>query len=138
MADIGTGSSLAFGTTPITVEYTSIEVSGMARESIDVSHLGTTDYKIFIPSKLRDGGEITCEGLLDPDQGDALLTKLGASAETITFTFPTPAGGAAGATLVVNGFMTSLEFGTPMEEEMPFSLTIKINGNPAPVFSDAT
>ncbi len=114
MADIGTGSSLAFGTTPITVEYTSIEVSGMARESIDVSHLGTTDYKIFIPSKLRDGGEITCEGLLDPDQGDA------------------------GATLVVNGFMTSLEFGTPMEEEMPFSLTIKINGNPAPVFSDAT
>jgi hypothetical protein len=128
MADIGTGATFAFGTTPIALAFTSIEASGVTRESLDVSDLSTTGAKAFIASKLYDAGEITFEGLLDPNLGDALVTKVGAAAESMTVTFPIPSGGAAGSTFVATGFLTSFEWGVPIEEEMTFSMTVKLTG----------
>ena len=136
MADIGTGSSFAFGTTPIALDYTSIEASGVTRESIDVSNLGTTTNMEFIPAKLSDAGEITFEGLLDPNLGDALVLKVNAAVETMTVTFPTPSGGSSGSTFAASGFLTSFEWGVPMEEEMTFSMTVKLSG--AITWTDST
>ena len=128
MADIGTSATFAFGTTPIALDFTSIEASGVTRESIDVSHLGTTGAKAFIAAKLYDAGELTFEGLMDPNLGDALVIKVGAVAETMTVTFPTPSGGSSGSTFAATGFLTSFEWGVPMEEEMTFSMTVKLTG----------
>ena len=128
MADVGTGATFAFGTTPIALDFTSIDASGISRESIDVTHLGTTGAKAFIPSDLYDPGEISFEGLMDPNLGDALVTKIGAAAENMTVTFPIPSGGAAGSTFVASGFLTEFEWGVPMEEEMTFSMTVKLTG----------
>jgi len=124
--DIGTGSSFVFGTVAVALTFTSIEASGVTRESIDVSDLSITGAKTFIPAKLYDAGELTFEGLLDPDLGDALVTKVGAVAETLTVTFPVPSGLTNGATFASSGFMTSFEWGAPMEEEMTFSMTLKL------------
>ena len=136
MADIGTGSSFVFGTTAIALAFTSIEASGVTRESIDVSDLSTTGAKAFIAAKLYDAGELTFEGLMDPNLGDALVIKVGAVAETMTVTFPIPSGGAAGATFAASGFLTSFEWGVPMEEEMTFSMTLKPTG--AITFTDSS
>jgi predicted secreted protein len=127
MADVGTGATFVFGTVAVPLTITSIEPSGLSRESIDVSDLATTGGRTFIPGDLYDPGEIAIEGLLDPDLGDALITKIAAVKETCTITFPIPAGGIGGATFAASGFVTELEFGVPMEEEMTFSMTVKLS-----------
>jgi hypothetical protein len=127
MADVGTGATFAFGTTPIALDITSIETSGIARESVDVTTLANTGARTFIPADLYDPGEISIEGLLDPNLGDAIITKIGAVKENMTITFPIPSGGAAGSTFVASGFLT--EFGTSVgiDEEMTFTATIKLS-----------
>jgi hypothetical protein len=46
----------------------------------------------------------------------------------MTVTFPIPSGGVAGSTFVASGFLTEFEWGVPMEEEMTFSMTVKLTG----------
>ena len=127
MADTGTGATFEFGTTPIALVFTSIEVSGLARESLDVSNLANTGGRTFISGDLYDPGEITLEGHLDPDLGDSIITKIGAAKENMTITFPIPAGGSTGATFQASGFLMEFEFGVPIEEEMTFTMTIKLS-----------
>jgi len=125
--DVGTGATFVFGTVAVALEITSIETSGVSREAIDVTTLATTGGRTFIPGDLYDPGEIALEGFLDPNLGDALITKIGAVKETCTITFPIPAGGASGATFVASGFLTEFDTSTPLEEEMTFSATIKLS-----------
>lgn len=119
--DIGTGATFTFGTAAIALTFTSIEGSGISREAIDVSHLGTTGGRTFIPGDLYDPGELTFEGLLDASLGDSLITKVGAVKETCTIDFP------GGESFAASGFLTELEFGIPLEEEMTFSMTLKLS-----------
>jgi hypothetical protein len=134
--DIGTGATFAFGTTPIALTFTSIEASGISRESIDVSHLATTGGRTFLPGDLYDAGELKLEGLLDPNLGDALVTKIGAVKETCTLTFPLFPGDSGAATFAASGFLMDLEFGVPLEEEMTFAMTLKLSDEIT--FTDAT
>ena len=69
MADLGNGTTIAFATSPFTAVITSLQVSGITRESIETTHLGTAaagagkfGSKTFIPAKNTDPGEIR----LDP------------------------------------------------------------------------
>jgi hypothetical protein len=126
MADIGTGATFEFVTTGLTLDLTSIEVSGVAREAVDITHLGTTVAKAFIPGDLYDPGEISFEGLLDPQDGDTF--PITGASETMRVTFPTPSGLTTPAKFECTGFVTEYEFGVPMEEEMTFSMTIKLTG----------
>lgn len=134
MADVGTGAVFTFVTTALSLDLTSIEWGGISREPIDVTHLGSTPAKEFIPGDLYDAGEITIEGLLDPNDGDAV--PISGAAETMRITFPIPAGGVGGAVWEASGFITEYEVGVPMEEEMTFSATIKLTG--AISFADST
>ena len=61
--DIGTGTTFAF--TGLTVNLTSISMSGVARDKIDTTHLGSTPTKTSIPSDLYDPGTIECEFQVD-------------------------------------------------------------------------
>ncbi len=127
MADVGTGATFVFGTVAIALDITSIETSSFERESIDVTTLANTGGRTFIAGDLYDPGEVSLEGLLDPDLGDAIVTKMTAAKETVTITLPIPAGGAAGATWAASGFLMSFEYSVGVDEEMTFAATVKLS-----------
>lgn len=135
MADVGTGATFTFATTGLVLDLTSIEWGGISREPIDVTHLGSTPAKEFISGDLYDPGEITIEGLLDPNDGDTV--PIAGAAEVMRVTFPLPPTGfSVAAFWEASGFITEYEVGVPMEEEMTFSATIKLTGTIT--FTDAT
>lgn len=59
----------------------------------------------------------------------APLFPIDAVAETITVTWPLPAGGMTGATLVGSGFMTDASFTFGMDEAMKMNAKFKYSGN---------
>lgn len=121
MADVGTGTTLGWGTTTglNAMEVTSIEHSGTARESRDVSHLSTAGGRTFISGDLYDPGELSVEGFLGPTLGDTF--PIGSAKETFTVTFPD------GTTFAASGFLMEYGWNVPLDEEMTFSMTIKLS-----------
>ena len=113
--DIGTGITIAFGTSGFSAEILDVTPPEATRESIDVSHQGTTTAKIFTPSDLYDPGGLTFDFHFNPDTDP----PIDQAAETITITFP------AGATWVFDGFMTNYAPSAPFEGKMTGSATVK-------------
>jgi hypothetical protein len=133
--DVGTGTTIAFGTSSFSADVMSLSASDIAREDIDVTHMGSTGYKEFQPSDLVDGGSIEMEIGFDPDS----QPPISGAAEVITITFPTPAGGISGATFVFNGYVSSWSWGAPLEEVMTATITIKVDGTgTAPAWTAST
>ena len=87
-ADVGTATTIAFGTSSFTAEVKSLNGSDVTREDVDVTHMGSTSYMEFQPAELADAGAIEMEIHFDPDSQPPIL----GAAETITITFPLPAG----------------------------------------------
>lgn len=126
MADVGTGITIAFGTSSFSAQIIgTIENDGIEREAIKVTHHGVTDYHRYIPGKLVELGEITFEFLVDPD----VQPPIEAVAEEIVITFPVPAGSSNGATLTFDGFMTAWKWSAPLEEAMTGEGTIMMDGS---------
>lgn len=134
MPDTGTGTTIAFGTSGFTAEIMSVNGNDISREDIETTHMGTTNYKTFIPGDLVDGGTLEVEFSLDPDDQPPVT----AAAETITVTFPVPSGLSSGATYVFSGYVNSWSFTDAKEELMTGSMTIKVDGNTEPVWTDAS
>ncbi len=134
MADVGTGTAIVFGTSGFTAEITDVNGSDMTREDIDISHLGTTGYKEYMPSTLIEGGTVDFEFAFDPDQ----QPPISGASETITITFPIPAGGSTAATLAFSGYLNSWSWGAPLEEKMTASATIKVDGVTDPAWTAST
>ena len=130
--DIGTGTTITFGTSNFSSELTGLGWSGIARESVDTSHMGTSaagateiGQRTFIPGDLVDPGEISIELHFDPDQ----QPPIDQATETITISFPLVAGDATPADWACSGFMTDFELGVPLEDKMTATATLKITGN---------
>ena len=136
MADNPTGITVAFGTSTFTAAITGISVSGMERGAIDVTHLGSTTFKDYIPATLSDPGQVEATFLADPDQP----APIGAAVETLTVTFPIPSGGSTGATLVGTGFITSwdLDASGGDDSAMSGTFTFKFDGGTGPTWTDHT
>jgi len=135
MADTGTGTTIAFGTSSYSTEILSISGNDITREDIDVTHMGSTNYREFIPGDLVDGGTIEMEILLDPDD----QPPIAGAAETITITFPIPSGSSNGATLAFTGYINAWSWTAPLEETMSGTITIKIDGKGTePNWTDAS
>ena len=122
--DIGTGASIAFGTSNFTAEVMSINGNDISRPSIDSSHLGTTGARTFLPGDLVDNGSVELEINFDPDE----QPPIAGAAETITVTFPTPPGGSTPADAEFSGFVTNWSWGVPLEDKMTATITLKISG----------
>lgn len=123
--DVGTGTSIVFGTSAFTANIDSIDWSGITREAINASHLGTTGDHEFIPGDLVDNGEIGLEFHFAPND----FPPIDQPAEVVTITFPIPSGGAAGATWAASAFMTDFEINSATEEKMTASATLKVSGS---------
>jgi hypothetical protein len=134
MADVGTATTITFGTSGFTADVVSLNGSDITREDIDVTHLGSTGYMEFQPANLSDGGSIEMEIHFDPDAQPPHQ----ADPETITITFPLPPGGISPATFVFTGYVNSWSWEVPLEEVMTAEVTIKVDGKTLPVWTAST
>lgn len=132
MADLGNGTTIAGDGTGFSGVITSLQISGIAREAVETTHLGTAQAgagkfgsKTFIPAKNTDPGEIALEGHFDPD----VRPPVENDPEDWTVTWPLPSGMSTPATWVGEGFFTAYEGGAPLDDLMTFSGTIKLSGN---------
>ena len=117
--DLGTGVTIAFGTSAFVANVMSISHGGIQRPSVDTTHLGTTTARTFMPGDLYDGGEITLNIQWDP--AAAVKPPIGGAVETITIDFGTP-------TVSFSGFATGYGYDVPLEELMTSEITIKVTG----------
>lgn len=124
MADTGTGTTIAFGTSSWTAQVTGIDHDGMSREALDTTTLATTVARTFIPTDLLDNGEVSLEFFFDPDS----TPPIDAPPETITITFPLPGGQTTAANYQFTGFLTDWSYGTPLEDLMTGTGTLKVSG----------
>lgn len=109
-------------------EVTAINGFAMSKDTVDASHMTSTNrYREFI-SGLRDAGEVSIEINFDPDGTDIAnaFTDFNANvarnyqivwADTSEFEF--------------SGICTGVETGAPVDDKMSATLTYKITGQPA-------
>lgn len=104
IADDGQGATLTLGTSAWDTNalITSIEFDSITREALQTSHLGTTGYHTYVPADLKSPGTVSVEFFAD--SGAAADCPPMSAAETVTVTYPIPAGGLAGATVAFSGF----------------------------------
>lgn len=123
--DNGTGASITFGTSSFTANITAINGESIERASIETSHLGTTTARTFIPGDLFDPGSISLDIQFDPDTEP----PWNGATETVTITFPLSSAGTTAADWEASGFMTSFDYGVPLEELMTGTMTVKLTGD---------
>lgn len=120
---ISTGATIAFST-GFFAEILAISWSGIERESIETTHMGSTGgYKQFLPGNLSDPGELEVEMFLAPET----IPPINGAAETVTVTLPS-AGAGGTSTWSASGFMSGFEWEAPVEEAMKATGTIKLTG----------
>jgi hypothetical protein len=119
--DIGTGSTLTFAN--FTPELLSVSWSGIERQAVDISHMGTTGGRIFLNSDLYDPGELVAEVHLNSTEAPPIT----ATATTLTVTFPAVGTNAADL-WTASAFMINFEFADPLEDKMTATATFKCTG----------
>lgn len=123
--DVGTGSTIQFGTSNFDGAILSIEQSGISREAIETTDLSTTGARTFIPGKLYDGGELNLEIAYELDK----VPPYEGDPETITMRGPLQSGELTAAGASFTGFINNMSRAFAIEERMACSITIKVAGN---------
>lgn len=121
-ADIGTGSTVVFGTSAFSADILSIDISGVTRETYNTSHMGTTSSHTFALVDLVDNGTLTLEIAWVPGLVPPILTN--GAMETVVLTF-----GGTGSTWTFSCGQTELGVVVPLEEKMTATCTFKISGS---------
>lgn len=120
--NIGTGSTITFGTSSFSADILDIQRTGIARGAIETTHMGTTGGQEFMPTDLYNPGEVEVEfawiGSLDPPYDGAI--------ETVTINC---AGAGSGHNWASSAFCTNFEYGLPLEEKMTGRMTLKCTGD---------
>lgn len=122
MSRVGTGATVTFGTSSYAPQIETITIDGIERPVVDTTHLGTANFKTFIPGDLVDPGEITLEIKTNPDTEP----PISGAPETITIEFPSAL--ATGAQYSGSGFVTSDSVTNPLEDNITRSVTVKCTG----------
>lgn len=120
MADVGTGTTIVFGTSSFAAEVLQINGENVSRAVIDTSHMGTTGARTKMPGDLHDEGEVTMNIAFNPNNE----IPVDAAVETITITFPVPSGDSNGATAAGSGFISGYSWTDPLEDKMTADITI--------------
>ena len=144
VADVGSGTTIAFATTKFTAIIQKVHNSGRSRKHFEVTPLGATTDATHIPDAVVEPGELELDILYDPDTDVDLLSGTGgasgvpirAPAEAITITFPLLAGAASAASVAGSGFFVESSEVIPLHEKMTCKIKIKKTG--AWVYTRAT
>lgn len=125
-ADEGFGTTVTFSS-GFCAQITSVDGPQFKRKDIDTSHMLTTNgWMTFQPSDLKNPGQLKVSLLFDPDR----TPPIGSAAETVTVTFPIPAGKTTPATWACSGFLIDFNFTDPHDDKMTAEATIKWSGQP--------
>lgn len=127
--DVGTGTTLTYGTS-FFAEIVSMDIDGAEIPVIDAPHMGGAGVHKLIFGKLQRPPQLTLEVNLDADKD--WKSKIAATTESVTITFPIPAGGSSGATWSFTGKMVSFSASIPVEDRM--SATAVIQATTLPTF----
>ena len=124
--DIGTGATLAFGTSTFTPQISEMSWGGIDREMVESTHLGSSNARTYLPGDLYDPGELNLSIFYEP----GMDPPVNAALETITLTFPlnTASGQASAATLAGSGALTSFSFSVPLEDMITADCSFKFSG----------
>ena len=133
MADVGNGATLTLSGDTTSYVIVSITPGGQSIEPLDVSHLGSSGDKEYIPGELKETPEGSAEVLFNADDG---LPTVG-STHTITVTFPlVPGGATTAATLAGTGFITSVEYPELVSDTVQrATINWKLDGGTGPTFT---
>lgn len=130
--DIGTGTVVTFGTSGFAAQLLDVKGPHPQRGFEPTSHMGTAApgagkiaNMTFLPHDLVDGGELTLQCHFNPSTTPPIHN----TEETITITFPVPAGLTNPATWASKGFVTSYEVTDPLEGKMVVNVNVKLSGN---------
>lgn len=133
MADVGTGTSVAFGTSAYSANLEDLSWGGLERPKVATTHLGTTTMGTSMPGDIVEPGSVTLIVQYDPDT----QPPIEGAAETITITYPVPTGHSNGATHAFTGYVTKF---TPPDAKvdtlMLATIELAISGDVS--FTDAS
>lgn len=117
---IGTGTTITFGTTNFVANIVSADVGEVKRDSKDSTYLGTTTAKTYIPVTLYDSGELGFKAQFDAANGTNV--PIAHAAETITIAF------AGGHSVAGTGFMTGYKITVQTEDIIMADFKVKFSG----------
>jgi len=125
-ADTFFGATLAFTTqSSLVFDIISGGRSGLTIERIDTTHAGTSgQLKTSMAADLADAGTYEFEVVHDPNFD--IDTYIGVS-DTITITYPVPAGGSSGAIKAFTGHVSSYDETLPIDDRMTASIVLSID-----------
>ena len=89
-------------------------------DDIDVSHFGSSNYKEYIPTQLKEPGELSVTIQLDPSTSP----PIGEDPEQIVITFPD----SASSTWSFNGYMKGYSISGAIGDAMTADCSIKAAG----------
>jgi len=128
--DVGTGTTITFGTSGYSANIESVSWSGLTRNEVDTTHMGSAEAnnfggRSFISGDLVDAGELAIVVQYNPDTDP----PIDAAAETITVTWPKYGDDASAANWACSGFLTNFEINDPLEDKMTATATVKFTGS---------
>lgn len=131
--DTGHGATVTFGTSAWTGKLGGIPTNlALTRPPVDISVLGTTGEREYMPGDLSDLGQVTLDVAFEAVTG---LPALGSASETITITWPLGpgGGGVTAANLAGTGFVAGVTY-PPMQTNtmQQGQITIQFDGFTGP------
>ena len=134
--DTGHGASITFGTTSWSGKITGIPTNlSKTVPRVDISYLGTSGQREYMPGDLEDLGEITLDVAFESKTG---LPATGTGSETITITWPLApgGGGVTAATLAGTGFITAVQYPPLQTNTMQVGqITLSFDGFTGPTWT---
>jgi len=141
MSDTGRGATLTLATTGSVGSIVEMTLPEWTLDKVEDSHLGTTNFKTYIPGDLCEPGEITAtlvfDAALTTYPNIASTTGSWASAETVTITFPiSNTSHSTAATLAGTGCITGFSFPQLAVNTLQTAqITISLDGQTEPAFT---
>ena len=135
MADTGNGATLTLTASGSVGDIRQMTLPDFVIEKIETSHLGTVDFKTYIPSDLSEPGEFSAEIIFDVQNTNGVLDR--GKVETATITFPRTDTNLTNAPkLVGTGFLTSYKLPDLANGELQIAtLTFSYDGETEPAFT---
>ena len=126
--DIGTGATLTTSGTSWNARITEMQWSGISREHVETTHLGSSDARTYLPGDLYDPGELSLSIQYEPGNEPQGLTSATQQEWTLNFPLNAAQGQATAATLHGTASVSEFSFGVPLEDVITGDVTFKFSG----------
>lgn len=126
--DIGTGATLTTSGTSWSARITEMNWSGISREHVETTHLGSSEARTFLPGDLYDPGELSLSIQYEPGNEPQGLTSATQQEWSLVFALNTAQGQATAASLTALGSVSDFSFGVPLEDVITGDVTMKFSG----------